>query len=68
MYLIGASPMNKTKFNIDPVLFQRYQITQVPTLVYVDDISGGGYCSEGNTKIVNTKGVHKFIWHYAQFY
>ncbi len=51
----------KTKFNIDPVLFQRYQITQVPTLVYVDDISGGGYCSEGNTKIVNTKGVHKFI-------
>jgi hypothetical protein len=24
----------KTKFNIDPVLFQRYQITQVPTLVY----------------------------------
>jgi hypothetical protein len=22
---------------------------------------GGGYCSEGNTKIVNTKGVHKFI-------
>lgn len=50
-----------TKFNIDPVLFQRYKITQVPTLIYVDEISGGSYCSEGNTKVVNAKGVHKFV-------
>lgn len=50
----------KTKINIDPVLFQRYNITKVPTLVYVDELSGASYCSEGNTDIVNATGVHKF--------
>lgn len=51
----------KTKFNIDPVLFQRYQISKVPALVYVDELSGASYCSEGNTNIVNARGVHKFV-------
>jgi len=50
----------KTKINIDPVLFQRYNITKVPTLVYVNELSGASYCSEGNTDIVNASGVHKF--------
>lgn len=50
-----------TTFNIDPVLFQRYEITKVPTLVYVDNLSGGTYCSEGNADIVNANGVHRFI-------
>ncbi|SMN15747.1 hypothetical protein CRYPA_1752 [uncultured Candidatus Thioglobus sp.] len=49
-----------TKINIDPVLFNRYGINKVPTLVYVDELSGGGYCSEGNTDIVNAQGVHRF--------
>jgi type-F conjugative transfer system pilin assembly protein TrbC len=51
----------KANVNIDPVLFQRYNITKVPTLVYVDELSGASYCSEGNTDIVNASGVHKFI-------
>ncbi|OIR25639.1 TrbC family F-type conjugative pilus assembly protein [Bathymodiolus thermophilus thioautotrophic gill symbiont] len=51
----------KTRINIDPVLFQRYTINKVPTLVYVDELSGGNYCSEGNIEVVNASGVHKFI-------
>lgn len=54
-------PTYKIKFNIDPVLFQRYQITKVPTLVYVDNLSGAGYCSEGNGEIVSAEGVHRFV-------
>ncbi len=49
-----------TKINIDPVLFQRYGIDKVPTLVYVDKLSGANYCSEGNADIVHANGVHKF--------
>ena len=51
---------HQANVNIDPVLFQRYQITKVPTLVYVDELTGGNYCSEGNTDVVNASGVHKF--------
>lgn len=54
-------PTYKIQFNIDPVLFQRYNITKVPTLVYVDNLSGAGYCSEGNGDIVSAKGVHRFV-------
>lgn len=49
-----------TKINIDPVLFNRYGITKVPTLIYVDELSGANYCSEGNTDIVKANGVHRF--------
>ncbi len=56
-----ACKIFKTKINIDPVLFQRYKVTKVPTLVYVDELSGGSYCSEGNAEVVNANGVHKFI-------
>lgn len=51
----------KTKFDIDPVLFQRYNISKVPALIYVDELSGASYCSEGNSDIVNAVGVHKFV-------
>ena len=51
----------KTIINIDPVLFARYAVSRVPTLVYVNEISGPSYCSEGNKEIVSSNGVHTFV-------
>jgi type-F conjugative transfer system pilin assembly protein TrbC len=58
--LDATCPNYNVAVNIDPVLFRRYDITQVPALVYVDNISGANYCSEGNQSLVNVSGVKKF--------
>jgi type-F conjugative transfer system pilin assembly protein TrbC len=54
-------PNHKVVVNIDPVLFERYGVDKVPALVGVDNISGDGYCSEGNTDVVSVSGVNKFV-------
>lgn len=58
---IGVNcPTHKVAINIDPILFNRYQISKVPALVYVDSLTGANWCSEGNTKLTTASGVHKF--------
>lgn len=49
-----------TSVNIDPVLFNRYNISRVPSLIYVDILTGANWCSEGNAKLTTAKGVHQF--------
>lgn len=50
----------KVQINIDPILFTRYKIKVVPSLIYVNSINASNFCSEGNSDIVKVDGVHKF--------
>ena len=53
-------PTHKIDFIIDPVLFQRYNIKKVPTLVFVENLTGSNNCSEGNTNLTTATGIHQF--------
>ena len=41
-------PMRRTALAIDPLLFRRYGVERVPTVVLAEGVDAPGHCSEGN--------------------
>lgn len=51
-------PLRTADINIDPILFKRYGITNVPAVVYEENVTDDGHCADGTAVMDLKNNIH----------